>query len=309
MAELPRTSKRAGWSAERRDLRLALLLCAPAVLSVCAVALFPLIYTVWESLHLHDLRMPWRGRPFIGLANYAEALSDPRFLGALVHTLVFAALSVSLELVLGLVLALLLHGGFAGRGVARTLALLPWAMPTVVVALVWRFLFEPAGGADALLLATGLVERAPLWLGDPVLAWVPIVLADVWKTTPFVALLLLAGLASIDPALYEAARIDGAGRLQTLWHVTLPSLQPALLVAVIFRSVDALRVFDLIFVLTSGGPGTATEPLSMYSFVALLRNLRFGYGAALAVIVFVLTLLLALLFLRVGGRALLGERE
>jgi ABC-type sugar transport system permease subunit len=294
MADEPVTRR---WHAERSDLRLAALLCAPALLSIAAVALFPLAYTLWESLHLHDLRMPWRGRPFIGLDNYAEALSDARFWDALAHTALFALLTVSLELVLGLALALLLNRSFAGRGLARTLALLPWAMPTVVVALVWRFLFEPAGAADTLLLAAG-AERAPL----------PIVLADVWKTTPFVALLLLAGLSAIDPALYEAARIDGAGPLQRLWHVTLPGLLPALLVAIIFRSVDALRVFDLIFVLTSGGPGTATEPLSMYSFVALLRNLRFGYGSALAVIVFILTLGLALAFMRAGRRALLGDR-
>jgi ABC-type sugar transport system permease subunit len=304
MADEPVTRR---WHAERSDLRLAALLCAPALLSIAAVALFPLAYTLWESLHLHDLRMPWRGRPFIGLDNYAEALSDARFWDALAHTALFALLTVSLELVLGLALALLLNRSFAGRGLARTLALLPWAMPTVVVALVWRFLFEPAGAADTLLLAAG-AERAPLWLSDAKLAWLPIVLADVWKTTPFVALLLLAGLSAIDPMLYEAARIDGAGPLQRLWHVTLPGLLPALLVAIIFRSVDALRVFDLIFVLTSGGPGTATEPLSMYAFVALLRNLRFGYGSALAVIVFILTLGLALAFMRVGRRALLGDR-
>ncbi len=305
MADARKTKR---WHAEQSDLRTAALLCAPALLSIAAVALFPLAYTLWESLHLHDLRMPWRGRPFIGLANYAEALSDGRFWDALAHTAIFAGLTVSLELILGLSLALLLHRSFAGRGLARTIALLPWAMPTVVVALVFRFLFEPSGTADTLLSLAG-VERAPLWLADAKLAWVPIVLADVWKTTPFVALLLLAGLAAIDPALYEAARIDGAGPLQRLWHVTLPGLMPALLVAIIFRSVDALRVFDLVFVLTAGGPGTATEPLSMYSFVALLRNLRFGYGSALAVIVFVLTLGLALAFMRLGGRALLGERR
>ena len=168
----------------------------------------------------------------------------------------------------------MLHSSFAGRGLARTLALLPWAMPTVVVALVWRFLFEPAGAADTLVLAAG-AERAPLWLADANLAWVPIVLADVWKTTPFVALLLLAGLAGIDPTLYEAARIDGARPFQMFWHVTAGAVA-GVVVAVIFRSVDALRVFDLILVRGLGGTGTATEPLSMYSFVALLRNLRFG---------------------------------
>jgi multiple sugar transport system permease protein len=182
-------------------------------------------------------------------------------------------------------------------------------MPAVVVAIVWRFLFEQDGVADGALLATGLVERAPPWLSHPQLAWLPIVLADVWKTTPFVALLLLAGLSAIDPALYEAARIDGAGPLDALLHVTLPSLRPALAVALIFRTVDALRVFDLIYVLTAGGPGTATEPLAMYSFVALLRNLRFGYGSALAMIAFALTFALALAYVRLVGRTLLQERS
>jgi ABC-type sugar transport system permease subunit len=308
MAET-RPTKRRAWSAERSEQRLALLMCAPALLAICAVALAPLGYTFWESLHLHDLRMPWRGRPFIGLANYTEALADRRFWQALAHTAGFAAVSVSLELVLGLALALLLHGSFLGRALARTIALLPWAMPAVVAALVWRFLFEPGGAADALVLSTGVAPTAPAWLGDAGLAWVPIVLADVWKTTPFVALLLLAGLQAVDPALYEAARIDGASALAAFRHVTLPALQPALLVAIIFRTVDALRVFDLIFVLTAGGPGTATEPLAMYSFTALLRNLRFGYGAALSTIVFLITLVLAWAYVRLAGRALTEGRR
>jgi len=294
---------------ERSEARLAWLLCAPALLAIAAVALFPLAYTLWESLHLHDLRMPWRGRPLVGLANYTEALGDWRFWDALGHTVGFAASSVTLELALGLALALLLHRTFVARGLVRTLALLPWALPTVAVALVFRFLFEPGGAADTLLLGTRLTTGAPPWLADAQLAWVPIVLADVWKTTPFVALLLLAGLQAVDPALEEAARVDGAGPLAVLWHVTLPALRPALLVALLFRTVDALRVFDLVYVLSGGGPGTATEPLAMYSFVALLRNLRFGYGSALAMIVFLLTLGLAMAYLRVVGRALLEPRR
>lgn len=300
--------RRRSLSGEQREHRLAVWLCAPALSIVFAVAAFPLVWTLWESLHLHDLRMPWRGRPFIGLANYAEALSDTRLWDALAHTVLFTLASVALELLLGLALALLLNGSFAARGLVRTVALLPWAIPTVVVALVFRFAFEPGGAADALLASTGFVAEAPAWLADPELAWLPIVLADVWKTTPFVALVLLAGLQGIDPALYEAARIDGARQLQILWHVTLPSLRPALLVALLFRTVDAFRVFDLVYVLTSGGPGTATESIAMYSFVALLRHLRFGYGSALATMAFVFTFVLALVYVRVAARALLEER-
>jgi ABC-type sugar transport system permease subunit len=293
---------------ERAEQRLAWALCAPAVIVICVIAAFPLAYTFWESLHLHDLRMPWRGRPFIGLANYAEAAADARFWSALGHTLLFAGASVSLELVFGLALALLLHRGMVARGLARTLALLPWAMPTVVAALLFRFVFEPGGAADALFSVAHRGE-APTWLSDARLAWLPIVLADVWKTSPFVALLLLAGLQAIDPALYEAASIDGANAWQAFRHVTLPGLRPALLVALVFRSLDALRVFDLVYVLTAGGPGTATEPLALYSWSALMRNLRFGYGSALSMLAFALTAALAWLYIRVGGSALLGARR
>jgi ABC-type sugar transport system permease subunit len=258
-----------------------------------------LLWTAWESLHRHDLRMPWLGRPFVGLANYAEALSDARFWQALGHTAFFTAASVTLELVLGLLLALGLHGAFRGRGLARTAALLPWAMPTVVAALAWRFLFEapataPWGGGEA-----------TAWLSHPQLAWVPLVLADVWKTTPFVALLLLAGLQGIDAELLEAAQVDGAGPARTLWHVILPLLRPALAVALLFRTLDALRVFDLVYVLTGGGPGTATEPLALYTFQALLQQLRFGYGAALSVLLFLLSFGLAWAIVRSVGTALL----
>lgn len=277
----------------------------PAVGTVLLIAVFPLAGTVWDSLHLHDLRMPWRGQPFIGAENYVEAFSDPRFWAAVAHTLFFVVASVSLELMLGLGLALLLNRGFSGRSAVRTVALVPWAIPTVVAALVWRFLFSSPGGAvNALLIDFG-VQTAPIvWFIHPMGAWVPVILADVWKTTPFVALLLLAGLQNIDGALYEAARIDGAGPWQQFCHITFPLLQPALLVAVIFRTLDALRVFDLIYVLTGGGPGTATEPLALYAFNALFQNLRFGFGAALFVIVFVAAFSLALVYIRLLGRDL-----
>jgi len=261
--------------------------------SVVAIALFPLAWAVRESFHLHDLRAPWLGQPWIGLANYAEAVADARLWLALAHTAGFAAVSVALELALGLLLALALNQVVAARGPIRTVALIPWALPTVVAALLWRFLFD--GPTD--------------WLADPIRAWIPIVLADLWKTTPFVVLLLLAGLQTIDESLYEAARVDGATEWQQFRHVTLPLLRPALLVALIFRTLDAFRVFDLIYALTGGGPGTATEPISLYGFTVLLQNLRFGYGSAIAVIVFLLTFGLALLYVRTVGAGLLEEER
>ena len=290
---------------ERSEARFAWRMVLPAVGVVVLVALAPLAWTIWESLHLDDLRMPWLGRPFVGLANYAEALADPRVGGAIAHTVFFTAVSVALELTLGLVFAVGMSRATRARGFLRVVVLLPWAIPTVVAALVWRFMFDSGSGiAAALAERTGLVPPGVVWFADPHLAWVPIVLADVWKTTPFVALLLLAGLDGIDPALYEAARIDGAGAWRQFAEITLPLLRPALLVAVLFRTLDALRVFDLVYVLTGGGPGTATEPISLYSFTALLQNLRFGFGSALSVIAFAITFAVALVYIRVLGRTL-----
>jgi ABC-type sugar transport system permease subunit len=286
------------------DRRLAWLLVAPALATIALVAVFPLLWTLWESLHLHDLRMPWRGRPFIGLGNYAEIAGDPRFWDALGHTAGFAAVSVALEVALGLAFALAMNRAFRGRGLVRAAVLVPWAVPTVVVALLWRFMFESDTGiANAILTRSGALDRPVAWFVGSLTAWVPIVLADVWKTTPFVALLLLAGLQNIDRSLYEAAAVDGAGAWWQFRHVTLPLLRPALLVALIFRTLDAFRVFDLVYVLTGGGPGTATEPVALYTFNALLQNLRFGYGAALSVVVFLVTFALALLYIRWLGEA------
>jgi ABC-type sugar transport system permease subunit len=295
---------------DRLDTHTAWLLMAPALAMIALVTLFPVGWTLWESLHRDDLRMPWLGRPFVGLQNYAEAATDPRLWSALGHTSFFIITSVALEVGCGLVLALVLDRQSRVRGPLRAAALLPWAMPTVVAALVWRFIFEGQTGlANTLLIDVGAIGAPIAWLTDAHAAWVPIVLADTWKTTPFVALLLLAGLQQIDPMLYEAARVDGAGAWRRFTTITWPLLRPALVVAVLFRVLDALRVFDLIFVLTAGGPGTATEPISLYSFSALLRNLRFGFGSSLSMIVFGIAFLGALGSIRLFGGSLVGDAE
>jgi ABC-type sugar transport system permease subunit len=292
----------------RAERRLAWAFVAPVLAVLALIALLPLAWAVWESLHRHDLRMPWLGRPFVGLDNYAAIASDPRFWSALGHTLFFTAASVALEIALGLVLALAMDRAFRGRGLVRAALLIPWALPTVVAALLWRFLFDSqAGVVNAALAGIGLLDRPLVWFVDPATAWVPVILADVWKSTPFVALLLLAGLQGIPRELYEAAAVDGASPWRQLRRITLPLLRPALLVALIFRTLDAFRVFDLIYVLTGGGPGTATEPLALYTFNTLFQNLRFGYGAALSVVVFAVTFGLALLYIRALGVRL--ERE
>jgi ABC-type sugar transport system permease subunit len=282
-----------GW--EARERRLAALLVSPTVGLMLVIAIFPVGWTLWESLHRHDLRMPWLGRPLVGLANYLELVRDERFWVALVHTLVFTGITVVAELALGLVLALAMNRAMRGRALVRAAFLVPWAIPAAVAALLWRFIFDSRSGiANAVLVGAGLLDQPMVWLAHPVAAWVPIVLADIWKTTPFVALLLLAGLQGIDRSLYEAAAVDGAGRWRQLRHVTLPLLRPAVVVALIFRTLDAFRVFDLVYALTAGGPGTATEPVSLYAFSTLLQNLRFGYGSAISVAIFAVTAVLAL---------------
>jgi ABC-type sugar transport system permease subunit len=287
---------------EASERRLAWTLVAPALAAILLVALFPLVWTLWESLHAHDLRMPWLGRPFVGLANYLRVVRDARFWGALGHTAFFTVVSIALELGLGLVFALAMNRAYRGRGLVRAAILVPWAIPTVVAALLWRFMFESqAGIVNAALLSAGVIDHPIVWFIRASTAWVPVILADVWKTTPFVALLLLAGLQNIDASLYEAADVDGASAWTRLRSITLPLLRPAITLVLIFRTLDAFRVFDLVYVLTGGGPGTSTEPIALYTFDALLQNLEFGYGAALSVVVFALTFALALMYIRLLG--------
>jgi ABC-type sugar transport system permease subunit len=280
------------------DSRLARLFVAPVIVIVAATAIVPIASTVWAALHQRDLRLPWLGQPFIGLGNFIEAVGDRRFIEAVVHTLVFTAITVPIELTLGLAVAIVMQHVQRGRAIVRASALLPWAIPTVVAALVWRLVF------DNTTAVTGFE-----WFSSPRAAWVPIIAADVWKTTPFVAVLLLAGLQTIDPDIYDSARLDGASSRRQLFTITLPLLAPTMIVAAAFRTLDALRIFDLPYVMTGGGPGTATEPLSLYAFIALMERLRFGYGSALSISVFALTFLVALAFVRSLGRATFVEES
>jgi ABC-type sugar transport system permease subunit len=297
-----------GDSWRQSEARLGWALAAPALGVIGLVAVFPILWTFWESLHLHDLRMPWLGRPFVGAANYVEAMTDQRFWSALAHTAGFVGATVTLEMSAGLLLALTLDGVTRARALVRTAVLLPWAIPTVVAALTWRFIFEsPAGLASVVSMRVGLTP--PTWFADALAAWIPLVLADAWKTTPFVALLLLAGLQNIDRSLYEAAEMDGAGPCRQFVEVTLPQLRPALLVSVLFRTLDAFRVFDVVYVMTGGGPGSATEPLAVYTFAVTLQNLRFGFGSALSMIIFAVAFFFALASIRLFGGSVFQDRS
>lgn len=284
------------------ERRLGICMVAPAVIIVAVVALAPILEAVRLSLHRVQLQFPDLGQPFVGLDNYAALAREPRVWSALHTTFTFTLVTVSLELVLGTGLALLLHRAFFGRGLVRAAALVPWAFTTVVAALLWKFMYDADYGiVNALLLRAHVVAEPVAWLASPRSALLSLIVADVWKTTPFMALLILAGLQSIPADVLEAARIDGASPLTTFFRVTLPLLRPTLLVALLFRTLDAFRVFDMVFVLTRGGPGNATESISYLTYLTLFRQFDFGMGSALAVVTFACVLLVSFMFIRVLG--------
>lgn len=279
-----------------RERRQAYLLVAPAVAVLGGVALYPILAAVWLSLHRFIL--VFRERRFIGLDNYAFLLSDARFWAALGNTAYFTLVAVAVELLLAVPLALLLNRAFPGRGVLRASALIPWAIPTVVSAKLWAWMFNPDYGLINRLLPGADIN----WLGAPGYALHAAIVVDVWKTTPFVALLVLAGLQGIPEDLYKAARVDGASPWRTFRSITLPLLKPAILLALLFRTLDAFRVFDAIYVLTEGGPANTTETLSIYAYKTLMRSGDFGYGSTLSVATFLCVVGLSLVYLRLLGR-------
>lgn len=245
---------------------------------------------------------------FIGLDGYKRALTDPRVGSALWHTLLFTIISVSFELVLGLGLALILNKAIFGQGLIRTTSLIPWAIPTAVAALMWSYLYDGTSGIFAYFFeSVGLVEDSRDLLLSSSGAFFSAIFADVWKTTPYMALLLLAGLQNIPGSLYEAAAIDGATKWQTFFRITLPILKPSILVALLFRTLDAFRVFDLIYVLTGGGPGGATETLSIYGYKIMFGQTDFGYGSVIVMLMFFCVAIIAIIFVKVLGANLMEK--
>ncbi len=284
------------------EARLGYTFVTPAILVILGVAFFPLLYAFWLSLHDIDLRYPARGEPFVGLGNYIFLAGYDRLHNALSITTAFAVASVSVELVLGLIIALIMNQEFRGRGVVRAALLVPWALTTVVSARMWDWIYNSQYGIfNYLLRSLGTIDSYKAWTVDPQFAFWAATLADIWKTTPFMALLLLAGLQIMPHELYEAAMMDGASASQRFWHITLPLLKPAMLVALLFRTLDAARVFDLLFILTGGGPGYSTESLSILTYRTLFVNLNFGLGSALAVVMFLYIMLISLIFIKVLG--------
>ena len=282
------------------DRHAGVLLVGPALGILALFAFYPIVGSFWLSLHRIVLSLPGVGEPFVGLANYAELAQGSVFWRSVGVTLLFVGVSTALEVALGLGLALCLHASFRGRGLARAIALVPWAIPTVVASQMWRFLLNDRFGPVAYYLFGG---GAPLAEAGSALA--SIIAADVWKTTSFVALIVLAGLQAIPDDLYEAAAVDGAGPFRRFRSVTLPLVLPALLAAVLFRTIDAFRVFDLVFVMTQGGPADATNVLQYMGYKRMFGEGMLGSGAAISTVVFGMTLVASIAYVRIVGSRLL----
>lgn len=264
------------------------ILLLPALFLLFLVFLYPITRAFVLSLFTENLGTQLEP-VFSGLANYQRMLGDGRFWQSLNNTAIFTVISVFLELVLGLGIALVLNQSFFGRGIVRTISIIPWALPTSIMGLAWAWIFNDRFGvANDILQRLGLIETGINWLGEPGLAMTAVIIADVWKTTPFISIILLAGLQSISQDLYEAHKIDGANPWQSFSQITLPLLMPQIMIALLFRFAQAFGIFDLVQVMTGGGPAGSTETVSIYIYSTVMRYLDFGYGAALVVATFMI---------------------
>jgi len=286
---------------KRQDINLAFWLILPTLLAIGITAFYPLGQTIYDSFFKWSLR-PGFQREFVGFQNYINLFKDERFLSALWNTIYFTIFSVLIEFIIGLATALVLNADFKLRGLVRAAVLIPWAIPTAVSSQMWKWMYNDQYGVISLMLYNiGLLEPGTPILGTPGLAMAAIIAVDVWKTTPFVALLLLAGLQTISTELYEAARIDGAGLWKQFTSITMPILRPTIGVTLIFRTLDALRVFDVVYIMTQGAVGT--ETLAVYNRSLLMDNIfsprgLFGYGSALSVVIFLIIGVFTIIYMR-----------
>jgi len=296
----PETKKRKAPLSEgaKAERRLGWMLCAPAVIVMLAVAAYPIIYSVYLSLRRYDLRFPDQAK-FIGFENYVSVLTSSYWWDAFWNTVIITVISVAIELALGMALAIVMHRTIIGRGVVRTSILIPYGIVTVVAAYSWQFAWTPSTG----YLSKLFNDSAPLT--DHWQAIFVIILAEVWKTTPFMALLLMAGLALVPEDLQKAAKVDGASAWQRFVHVTLPLMKPAILVALLFRTLDAFRIFDNIFILTSGGHNTGS--VSILGYDNLFTALNLGIGSAISVLIFICVAIIGFLFIKGFGASAPGS--
>lgn len=290
-----------------KERLFAVTLVIPCFLFVSVFAFYPILYSFYLSLHRIILSLPGLEQPFTGLGNYKQLLNDPIAMQSLVNTVIFVFVSTFFEILFGLAIALVINRYFRGRGVVRAAVLIPWAIPTVVASQMWRFIFNDNYGLLNFSLFGSDTAMYHAWLADPFFAFAAIVVADVWKTSSFAALIILAGLQIIPDEIYEAARIDGANAWQRFIKITLPLIKPALLVALLFRTMDAFRVFDVVFVMTQGGPADSTNVLQFYGYKKIFAEGLMGYGSTISVLVFLITFIISLAYIRTIGTKLFRE--
>jgi ABC-type sugar transport system permease subunit len=282
-----------------REPALAFLFLVPAFLALAIFLIYPIAQTGLFSLFELNYTTDWRAAPFAGLGNYADVLTSREFWGSLRFTLYFTVVSVALEFVLGLTMALATFWVVAGlRGILRAIIIVPWAIPAIIQASMWKWLYNSdVGLIGDLVVRLGLAERSPLFLGDPVLAVHSVILAYVWKGASITAIFLMGGLAMVPQHLYDAAKVDGARAWLRLRRITLPLIAPTIFVTLLFRTMDALRVFDLVYGLTGGGPGTTTDTLSSFAYKFYFKFVQFGAGSAYAVVVFLMVMAVSALYI------------
>jgi trehalose/maltose transport system permease protein len=287
----------------RAERRLGLRLVAPAAIVMIAVTGYPIVYALVLSLQRADLRFP-NANKFIGLTNYKNVLTSSLWWQDVGHTAFLTVTTVAIELVLGMLLALAMHRVIFGRGAVRAIALIPYGIVTVVAAFSWRYAWEADSGWIPHLL--GLKSDPLTSTGG---SYIAVIIAEVWKTTPFMALLLLGGLALVPDELHEAARVDGATTWQRFWRITIPLMKPAILVALLFRTLDAVRIFDTVYIFNNGAHGT--ETVSVLGYNQLLNRLNLGLGSAVSVLIFVMVAIIAFIFIKLFGAAATpgGERS
>ncbi len=294
MTSLINTSKR-----KRNDILFTVLMILPAGLIMAVVTIYPLIRSLIISLLHWDLKKPELFHSFIGFDNYKYVLTDPTFWQSAKVTGLFVLGAVSLNIILALAIALLLNREFVGRNLVRMIALLPWAIPGVVNGIMWKWILNPSYGAlNGLLFQMGIIDKYVIWLGTPAGALIMCVLADVWKETPFIMLLILAALQTIPKDLYEAATVDGANVFESFKHITLPLIKPTLFVSLTLRTIWALKSFDLIYTLTAGGPSSGTTVVGYYTYMKTFVTLNLGRGSAVADIMTAVGAVLVILYQR-----------
>lgn len=278
---------------------MALLLLAPAGLVVFGLVAWPIVRTGWLSFHRVISPLPTAPSEVVGLRNFANALTDPALVSAAGRTLYFTLVSTAAELVFGIALGVLMAQRLRFRWLLRAAVLLPWALPTVVNAAMWRYMLNADyGPVNALLTQVGLIDGYRSWLGTPLSALHMIIIADVWKNTPIVAFFVLAGLTVIPRDLIEAAEVDGAGAIRRFSAITLPLLRPVIAVVLVLRTIEAFKVFDIVFVMTRGGPANGTQTVALYAYITAFSNQRFGYGSAVALLIVLVVLVLAMIYIR-----------